>query len=107
MHELAERLGCHTSNATGIADRLAARGLVERTDDPADRRIKRVSLTEAGRQVRDRLVACASEHPSPIERLTADQRSQLAGLLRIAAGPLDMAQATRHAARILGVTEDA
>ena len=48
MRELATRQGGHASNATGIADRLAARGLIERHDDPADRRVKRISLTSEG-----------------------------------------------------------
>ena len=39
MRELAARLGGHASNATGIADRLAARGLVDRHEDTGDRRV--------------------------------------------------------------------
>jgi len=48
MRELAARLGGHASNATGIADRLAARGLVKRHEDADDRRVKRVGLTTEG-----------------------------------------------------------
>ena len=39
MRELAARLGGHASSATGVADRLAARGLVERHEDAGDRRV--------------------------------------------------------------------
>ncbi|MFE5584050.1 MarR family winged helix-turn-helix transcriptional regulator [Kitasatospora sp. NPDC056531] len=48
MRTLADLLGCDASNVTGIVDRLEAHGLVRREVDPADRRIKRVTLTEEG-----------------------------------------------------------
>ncbi|MEV6976982.1 MarR family transcriptional regulator [Kitasatospora sp. NPDC093806] len=48
MRSLADLLACDASNVTGIIDRLEARGLVRREADPADRRIKRVTLTEEG-----------------------------------------------------------
>ena len=41
MRALAAELACDASNATGIADRLERRGLIERTSDPDDRRLKR------------------------------------------------------------------
>ncbi|HEV7649555.1 MAG TPA: MarR family transcriptional regulator [Actinophytocola sp.] len=49
--ELAAALGVGLAAVTGIADRLAARELVRRAEDPADRRVRRVYLTEAGRAV--------------------------------------------------------
>ena len=48
-HELAERVGVSVATLTGIVDRLAARSLVFRREDPADRRVRRVDLTEEGR----------------------------------------------------------
>src|SRR5579884_1930816 len=42
MRRIAQTMSCEPSNITGIADRLEARGLVERTADPADRRVKLV-----------------------------------------------------------------
>ncbi|MFF4341170.1 MarR family winged helix-turn-helix transcriptional regulator [Kitasatospora sp. NPDC001540] len=54
MRTLAELLACDASNVTGIVDRLEGHGLVRREADPADRRIKRVTLTEEGeRTVRE------------------------------------------------------
>jgi len=41
----------HRSNVTGLVDRLEARRLVRRTDDPADRRAFNVVLTPAGRKL--------------------------------------------------------
>src|SRR5258706_5874031 len=46
--ELSRDLIMHRSNVTGLIDRLQARGLVERGDDPKDRRVYRVVLTADG-----------------------------------------------------------
>jgi DNA-binding MarR family transcriptional regulator len=53
MGHVAERLGVAMSTATQIADRLEQRGWVRRADDPEDRRVVRLSLTEEGRRVVD------------------------------------------------------
>lgn len=47
---VAERLCCAKSNATQLADRLEAQGLVRRVPDPADGRSVRAVLTEEGRR---------------------------------------------------------
>jgi DNA-binding MarR family transcriptional regulator len=107
MRELAARLGGHASNATGITDRLAARGLVERRDDPADRRVKRLSLTAAGAEARARLTTCMESAPVPFARLSGEQRAQLRDLLRLALDPqTDLAEAQLQATRILGISVD-
>jgi DNA-binding MarR family transcriptional regulator len=48
MRQFAERMGCDASNITGIVDRLEAKGLVVRSVDAADRRVKRIARTKAG-----------------------------------------------------------
>jgi DNA-binding MarR family transcriptional regulator len=48
LGELAEMFGCDKTNITGMADRLSRRGLVDRTTDPADRRVTRLALTDDG-----------------------------------------------------------
>jgi DNA-binding MarR family transcriptional regulator len=45
MSELAARLGITSSTATGAVDRLVELGLIERHEDPADRRQVVVSAT--------------------------------------------------------------
>jgi DNA-binding MarR family transcriptional regulator len=106
MRELAARLGGHASNATGIADRLAARGLVERHEDAGDRRVKRVGLTPAGAATRNQLAACMESARMPFARLSAAQRRQLHDLLAAAIEPgSDLREAQRQAARLLGSIE--
>ena len=48
MRVIAGHLGVAMSTATQVADRLEARGLVRRLDDPTDRRVVRLSLTDSG-----------------------------------------------------------
>lgn len=48
QRELSDRLVVDRSNITGLIDRMAAAGWVERCDHPGDRRAYRVRLTPAG-----------------------------------------------------------
>jgi DNA-binding MarR family transcriptional regulator len=106
MRELAARLGSHASNATGIADRLAARGLVERHEDADDRRVKRVALTPEGAATRTQLAACMESARTPFARLSVAERGQLHDLLLAAIEPkTDLREAQRQAARFLGSIE--
>jgi DNA-binding MarR family transcriptional regulator len=50
MNELSRHLMVTGGNVTGIVDQLEKEGLVERADEPADRRAYRVRLTRAGRR---------------------------------------------------------
>jgi DNA-binding MarR family transcriptional regulator len=76
MRRLACVMRCDPSNITGLADRLQERGLVERRDDPADRRVKGLALTPEGAQVRDELMTRLMKPPESIASLpSADQRA--------------------------------
>jgi len=86
MRRVVERLGCDASNVTGIVDRLEARGLVERTACPHDRRIRMVRLTPRGAEIRARIVARMAEPPEPIAGLPAGDLAALCSILRRALG---------------------
>ena len=47
--EIGERLRLDSATITGVLDRLAAAGLLERQADATDRRVNRIRLTEHGR----------------------------------------------------------
>ncbi|MEV0347356.1 MarR family transcriptional regulator [Nonomuraea sp. NPDC050680] len=49
--ELAQNLGVGLGTVTGIVDRLVSHGLVSRREDPHDRRVRRIELTDAGAQL--------------------------------------------------------
>ena len=46
---ISDELGLTAAAGSQIVDRLAGMGLIERTEDPADRRVRRVRLTAKGR----------------------------------------------------------
>ena len=64
-------------------DRLHCRGLVSRTEDADDRRVRRVDLTAKGRRV---IEAVFARHACDLEEvmapLDADERTQLVNLLK-------------------------
>ena len=70
MSELAEALGAPLSTASGIGERLARRGLVQRHRKPEDRRVVVVRLTRKGETAAGKL------------------RKQIEGLLQRVAGAL-------------------
>ena len=81
MSVLAERLRFDKSYVTGLADTLEGQGLVERNTDPSDRRAKLLSLTDAGREMQDRVKADAlARLPIGVE-LSDDEMVALIGLL--------------------------
>jgi DNA-binding MarR family transcriptional regulator len=76
MSALAERLFCDASNVTGIADRLEARGLVRRQSSEDDRRVKALTITPAGTELRKQVMELMSRPLDAIAALSeADQRA--------------------------------
>ncbi|HET8910496.1 MAG TPA: MarR family transcriptional regulator [Ktedonobacteraceae bacterium] len=59
--ELAKGIGAGLSTMTGIIDRLTEHGLVKRSDDPEDRRVKLVVPTELGYQRMEKLQRFSKE----------------------------------------------
>lgn len=82
MSSLADLLVCDASNVTGIADRLEARGLIERRSFGADRRVKTLALTPAGVEIRARVVDLMSEPPAAIAALSSEDQRNLRDILR-------------------------
>jgi DNA-binding MarR family transcriptional regulator len=81
MSAIAEELHCDNSNVTGIVDRLEERGLIERRPDPADRRVKRIAITDEGAQLRERMLARLYEPPVAMSRLSRAEQRALRDLL--------------------------
>ncbi|MGA5423372.1 MarR family winged helix-turn-helix transcriptional regulator [Streptomyces lavendulocolor] len=82
MADLAARLEVVPRAVTSLVDGLEASGRVRRVPDPANRRVVRIELTDAGRdtlrQLRTARLAAAEDILAP---LTAEQREVLGGLL--------------------------
>ena len=68
MSELSERLMVTGGNVTAIVDQLEKEGMVERLDEPADRRAFRIRLTRAGEKT---FAEMAREHEEWVVQLFA------------------------------------
>lgn len=82
QRELAGGLGVAPATLTPVLDALDSAGRISRQRDPADRRVLRVSITEAGRDVR--AVAHAAVEAELAERLPGvdpDRESVIRGYL--------------------------
>src|SRR5204863_2613213 len=62
VSDLAGRLSVTPATASTLIDRLIERGLVDRREDPADRRQHRVRLSPSGTQTIARFFDAASAH---------------------------------------------
>ena len=89
MGALAELLRCDASNATWLVDRLEERGLIIRTPDPSDRRVKLLKLTAKGTKLRQTALERLYDPPAGFERLTPEEQRTLARLLEKAAEPAE------------------
>ena len=84
VNTLGKKVLLTSGSITTAVDRLEGKGYVERSDDPDDRRVRRVALTRQGRA----LVAPAfARHERDMERLVSDaltnaERATLVNLLR-------------------------
>ncbi len=79
---LAGDMAVHPSNATRACDRLVAAGLLDRRDNPADRRHLRLELTTAGRTLIDDVVVRRRKAIATIlERMPTARRQALSRAL--------------------------
>jgi DNA-binding MarR family transcriptional regulator len=81
MSELAQKLRCDNSNVTGIIDRLEARGLVERRPGERDRRVKMLTVTPAGEELRERVRERLSRPPEVLDNLPEEDARALRDIL--------------------------
>jgi MarR family transcriptional regulator, organic hydroperoxide resistance regulator len=82
MRELARALHCDNSNVTGIIDRLEDRGLVERRSAEHDRRVKMLTVTPEGAELRKVLAERLADPPEPLARLPEEDQLALRDIMR-------------------------
>jgi len=82
MKDLGQRMRCDPSFVTNIADQLEKRGLATRESDPADRRVKRIVLTPAGLELKQRIENEILSGLPWRQALDSDERVCLLGLVR-------------------------
>jgi DNA-binding MarR family transcriptional regulator len=59
--ELARAMGVSLATLTGIVDRMVAHGLVTRREDPNDRRVRRIELTDEGARLADSIITAGTQ----------------------------------------------
>ena|SRR5215218_669387 len=79
VKELAEQLGLAAPAATRIVEALVERELVSRTEDPDDRRVRRIAITASGRRLVEEFANRRSEGLEALaDHLKPAQRRKLA-----------------------------
>lgn len=87
IKDIASRIELDSSAITGLIDRLEKENLVERRDDPNDRRGTRVFLTEKGRELTEnKLVPEAMEFNKFLKGML---EPEIAGIFQLAFNLLD------------------
>jgi DNA-binding MarR family transcriptional regulator len=82
VKEMSEELGLSLPGASRTVDALMRRGYLERREDDADRRMKRIGITPAGRDVARRILEARLEGLEQFtSSLTSEQRTRLMAAL--------------------------
>lgn len=85
-----QTLGLSPAGASQLIERMVRQGWVERLADPADRRVRRVHLTEPGRQLAAESIAARDEWISRFgARLTEEEKRQVAKAFRLLAEKIE------------------
>jgi len=87
LSELAAATNIHLTRASRLCDRLVASGLINRADDPSNRRQLTLTLTPEGEQVVHSVMRRRHEALEPIlarmrKQMTVSRRAQLVSLLQ-------------------------
>jgi DNA-binding MarR family transcriptional regulator len=73
---IGEQMGVTNAAASQAIDRLVTQGLIERTEDPSDRRAKRLALTSKGRTLMEHGIEARSRWIEDLtDALTPEQQS--------------------------------
>jgi DNA-binding MarR family transcriptional regulator len=84
VSEIGEQLGVTNAAASQAVDRLVQLDLIERTEDPEDRRAKRLALTQKGRALIEQGVEARSNWTKSLtDALTPEQQIMIISALTL------------------------
>lgn len=84
ISDIGARMNISTAAASQLAEKLVQAGLLERAEDPADRRVKQLRLTAAGRDLVEAALSARYRWVDElIEKLQPVEREQLAEAMQI------------------------
>jgi DNA-binding MarR family transcriptional regulator len=87
MKALSTFMACDPSNVTGIVEQLVVEGLVQRREAGYDRRVKTLTLTDAGLALRDKFLEATTSTRLPnLKELSDGEIGQLMAILEKASG---------------------
>lgn len=82
--DIGDDLGISSAAASQMLERLVQQGLVSRTEDPRDRRVKQIVLTDKGQQVMQGSMQAGKKWLDELaDKLTAAEQEQVAAALEI------------------------
>jgi DNA-binding MarR family transcriptional regulator len=86
VSEIGEQLGITNAAASQTVDRMVQLGLIERTEDPDDRRAKRLALTQKGRTLMEKGIEARSKWIEGLtDALTSEQQNMIISALTVLA----------------------
>ncbi|WP_250001934.1 MarR family transcriptional regulator [Actinoplanes sp. M2I2] len=92
--ELAGMLGIGAAALTGMIDRLVVQDLVARAEDPHDRRVRRIALTRAGRDLIGSIFNAGQEKMRTLlSRLSAEELDVVAQAMALIMKAADSGEA--------------
>jgi DNA-binding MarR family transcriptional regulator len=77
VSEVGDLLGVSNAAASQAVDRLVGMGLIERTEDPQDRRTKRLALTQAGQTVIEQGIQARSQWVEGITHALKSEQQEM------------------------------
>jgi len=84
VSEIGDLMGVTNAAASQAVDRLVVLGLIERTEDPDDRRTKRLALTQTGRATIEKGIEARSQWVEGItDALDPDQQEMIISALNL------------------------
>ncbi len=84
VSDLGEHLGVSSAAASQMLDRLVETGLITRAEDPRDRRMKRITITDAGSKILEESVNARLNWLKELgERFNNDEKEQLTAAMRL------------------------
>ena len=84
ISDLSEHLEITNAATSQLVEKLVQAGLLERAEDPHDRRAKQVSLTPAGEEIVTKAIAERSRWVDELaEALTAEEKAKIAEVLEV------------------------
>jgi len=82
--DLGDKLGVTSSAASQMLERLVHQGLIQRLEDPSDRRVKQIVLTDKGRQVLQESIRARQSWLSElVETLSDSEKETMIAALKL------------------------